>query len=119
MTQVIVCRLVAMSPTATWQLTRPCSLVNRAFLRRAWGVAWSLGVVGVVEWALWTISAPKFRVRKDREGGVTHNTSSCPTDSCRNEPIPLESAGVRRNGTGIRRNGQESTGMELEWTGMD
>ena len=41
------------------------------------------------------------------------NTSSCPTDSCRNEPIPLESAGVRRNGTGIRRNGQESTGMEL------
>ena len=71
MTQVIVRRLVATSPTAMWQLTRPRSLVNRAFLRRAWGVAWSLGVVGVVEWALWTISAPKFRVRKDREGGVT------------------------------------------------
>ena len=46
------------------------------------------------------------------------NTSSCPTDSCRNEPIPLESAGVHRNGTGIHRNGQESTGMELEMTGM-
>ena len=56
-----------MSPTATWQLTRPCSLVNRAFLHCAWGVAWSLGVVGVIEWVLWTISTPKFCVRKDRE----------------------------------------------------
>ena len=54
------------------------------------------------------------------------NTSSCPTDSCRNEPIPLESTGVRRNDTGIHRNGPESagmdkngTGMALEWTKMD
>ena len=46
------------------------------------------------------------------------STSPCPTDSCRNEPILLESAGVHRNGTGIHRNGQESTGMEQEWTGM-
>ena len=50
---------------------------------------------------------------------VSHcSTSPCPTDSCRNEPILLEFAGVRRNETGICRNGQESTGMELEWTGM-
>ena len=53
------------------------------------------------------------------------NTSPCPTDSCRNEPIPLESAGIHRNGqesAGMEpewnRNGQEWTGMAQEWTKM-
>ena len=57
--------------------------------------------------------------------GVQNNTSPCPTDSCRNEPIPLESAGIHRNGqesTGMEpewnRNGQEWTGMAQEWTKM-
>ena len=41
------------------------------------------------------------------------NTSPCPTDSCRNEPIPLESAGMSRNGQEWNRNGQE-----WHWNGL-
>ena len=44
--------------------------------------------------------------------GGQFNTSPCPTDSCRNESIPLES-------TGMGRNPQEWTGMALEWTEID
>jgi len=64
------------------------------------------------------------------------STSPCPTDSCRNGVIPLESAGMDRNPqewhrnlqewhrnlqewTGIRRNGQESAGMDRNGTGVD
>ena len=50
------------------------------------------------------------------------NTSPCPTDSCRNEPIPLEFAGVHRmaqESTGMGRDPQQWTGMALEWTKID
>ena len=33
------------------------------------------------------------------------STSHCPTDSCRNDRIPLEWTGIYRNETGIHRNG--------------
>ena len=47
------------------------------------------------------------------------NTSPCPTDSCRNASIPLESAGMAPESTGMGRNPQEWTEMALEWTKME
>ena len=64
-----------------------------------------------------------------------HSTFWCPTDSCRNRSIPVDSTGVRQESTGmevnpeewksihrnrrsIQRNGSQSTGMEInpeEW----
>ena len=48
------------------------------------------------------------------------NTSSCPTDSCRNEPIPLESTGMAQESTGMGRNPQEWNwnGQEWHWNGL-
>ena len=74
----------------------------------------------------------KLKVSYSKQTGsaVKTSTSPCPTDSCRNEPIPLESAGMaqesggmgrnpqewNRNGTGTDRNGQEWHWNGLKWT---
>ena len=49
---------------------------------------------------------------------VQYSTSPCPTDSCRNGSIPLESAGMAQESTGMGRNPQELNQNGLEWTGM-
>ena len=54
-----------------------------------------------------------------------HSTSRCPSHSCRNGQILLESTGIHRNGTGIHRNGTGirrnnwiPAGMQLDSTGI-
>jgi len=47
------------------------------------------------------------------------STLPCPTDSCRNGVIPLESTGVDRNPHEWHRNPQEWHRNPQEWTGMD
>ena len=82
----------------------------------------------------WMDGGGRMDGRKGEEGRMEcvacANTSPCPTDSCRNEPIPLESAGMaqesggmgrnpqewNQNGTGMDRNGQEWHWNGLKWT---
>jgi hypothetical protein len=44
------------------------------------------------------------------------STSSCPTDSCRNGGIPLESAGMAQESAGMDRNPQEWHRNGLKWS---
>ena len=51
----------------------------------------------------------------DEKGAKQHSTSRCPSHSCRNVRIPLESTGIGLESTGIHQNGTGIHRNPLEW----
>ena len=85
---------------------------------------------GVTEGGTWTsISSSPNLISSGLIGSNLPSTFWCPTDSCRNRSIPVDSTGVRQESTGmevnpeewksIQRNRSQSTGIEGQSRGME